>query len=123
MVRLRNALMAVALATGAGGCSHPQTYAHWSIFHCSECDDFPTPAYGPENSMMSGTYSGPAPTQNAPSTSRPTTPASSNVPAPNNEAIEPPPNERPIDPSATTPAAESRPNSPANPATNPAATP
>ena len=95
MVRLRNVLMAVALGAGVVGCSHPPTYAHWSLFHCSECDDFPTPAYGPNYSMTPGSYSGPK-SENKPDASRMTTPSSSNVPPPNNEAIEPPPNERPI---------------------------
>jgi hypothetical protein len=60
MVRLRNAAMAVVLGTGVMGCSfshHP--IAHYSIWHCDECDDFPTPAYGPGFSMMPGTYTGP----------------------------------------------------------------
>ena len=61
MVRLRNVLLAVALAAGLVGCAniHVGDYAHWSLFHCSECDDFPTPAYGPNGSMMPGSYTGP----------------------------------------------------------------
>ncbi len=61
MVRLRNALLAVTLAAGLVGCAniHVGDYAHWSLFHCSECDDFPTPAYGPNGSMMPGSYTGP----------------------------------------------------------------
>src|SRR5436305_264402 len=58
MVRLRNALLAVMLAAGVVGCSHTHDYAHWSIFHCSECDDFPVPSYGP-NSTPPGSYTGP----------------------------------------------------------------
>ncbi len=104
MVRLRNVLMAVTLGAGVMGCSHPPTYAHFSIFHCSECDDFPTPAYGPNYSMPPGSYSGPA-SENKPDASRMTTPSTSNVPPPNNEAIEPPPNARPITPPETTPPA------------------
>jgi hypothetical protein len=116
MVRLRNALMAVvALGFGVTGCSHPPTYAHFSLFHCSECDDFPTPAYGPGYSQVPGSYSGPK-SENRPDASRMTTPSSSNVPAPNNEAIEPPPDERPINqpaaPDATTPPATPGPGSP-----------
>src|SRR5271156_1379581 len=62
MVRLRNAVMAVALGTGVMGCALSQSnVAHYSIWHCDECDDFPTPAYGPGNSMMPGTYTGAAP--------------------------------------------------------------
>jgi hypothetical protein len=113
MVRLRNVLMAVALGTAVAGCSHPPTYAHWSLFHCSECDDFPTPSYGPNYSMAPGGYSGPA-SENKPDASRMTTPSSSNVPAPNNESIVTPPEERPITPPGT-------PN--ATPPTPPAATP
>ena len=108
MVRLRNVLMAVALGAGVTGCSHPPTYAHFSLFHCSECDDFPTPSYGPNYSMAPGSYSGPK-SENKPDASRMTTPSSSNVPTPNNEAIETPPEERPItqptSPETTTPPA------------------
>jgi len=57
MVKLRNAVMAVALGTGVMGCS----FAHWSIYHCDECDDFPMPAQGVTTSMMPGTYTGPPP--------------------------------------------------------------
>ena len=66
MVRLRNAVMAVALGTGAMGCRPSQSHvAHYSIWHCDECDDFPTPAYGPGYSMMPGTYTG-APARESP---------------------------------------------------------
>jgi hypothetical protein len=58
MVRFRGAIIAVILSAGLSGCS----YSHWSIFHCDSCDDFPTPGYGPDNSMMPGSYTGaPAP--------------------------------------------------------------
>lgn len=57
LARLRNVIMAVALGAGSMGCS----FAHWSLFHCDECDDFPTPGYGPGFSMMSGSYTGPNP--------------------------------------------------------------
>jgi hypothetical protein len=64
MVRLRNAVMAVALGTGAMGCVHsPQQsrIAGYSIWHCDECDDFPMPGYGPGFSMVPGSYTrGPA---------------------------------------------------------------
>jgi hypothetical protein len=95
MVRLRNALLAVTLAAGLVGCAniHVGDYAHWSLFHCSECDDFPTPAYGPNYSMMPGSYTGP-PAQSSPSSTRMVTPPSSNVPAPSNEAIQAPESER-----------------------------
>jgi hypothetical protein len=128
MVRLRNALMIVAMAAGAFGCaqwggtpghnsgSTQSGYAHWSIFHCSQCDDFPTPAYGPNFSMMPGSYSGPA--SESSSSLRTATPTSSNAPPANAEAAVPPPEERvqpeqpagPAATGATTPAAP-----PANP--------
>ena len=62
MVRRRNVVMVFALATGLAGCSfeHVPSIAHFSPFHCDTCDDFPTPAYGPNYSMMPGTYTGPA---------------------------------------------------------------
>jgi hypothetical protein len=59
MMRVRHAVMAVALGTGAMGCAltqSPSNVAHYSIWHCDECDDFPTPAYGPGYSMMPGSY-------------------------------------------------------------------
>jgi hypothetical protein len=49
MVRLRDAVMAVALATGGIGCA---TF-------CDECDDFPMPGGPGGYSMMPGTYTGP----------------------------------------------------------------
>ena len=49
MVRLRDAVMAVALATGGVGCA---TF-------CDECDDFPMPGGPGGYSMMPGTYTGP----------------------------------------------------------------
>ena len=60
MVRLRNALMVFTLATGLAGCSSPHQWsiANISIWHCDTCDDFPSPAYGPNYSMMPGTYTG-----------------------------------------------------------------
>jgi hypothetical protein len=62
MVRLRNAVMAVALGTGVMGCAFSNfNIARISIWHCDECDDFPMPAYGPGFSMMPGTYTGTAP--------------------------------------------------------------
>ena len=59
MVRLRHAVMAVALGTGVMGCtlSDAQTrIGHYSPWHCDDCDDFPMPAYGPGYSMMPGSY-------------------------------------------------------------------
>jgi hypothetical protein len=84
MVSLRNAVMAVALGTGVMGCGFSQSnIAHYSIWHCDECDDFPMPAYGPGYSMMPGTYTGSAPRDsveaNPPAT---TTPDSGSVAPP-----------------------------------------
>jgi hypothetical protein len=62
MVRLRNVVMVFVLATGLAGCSFAHwspNIAHWSPFHCDSCDDFPMPAYGPNYSMMPGSYTGP----------------------------------------------------------------
>ncbi len=62
MVKLRNTVMAMALGTGVMGCSHAQwSIAHWSIYHCDECDDFPMPAQAVGNAMVPGTYTGPPP--------------------------------------------------------------
>ncbi len=73
MARLRNAVMAVVLGTGVLGCS----FAHWSPFHCDDCDDFPAPAYGPDFSMMPGSYSGLPPTEST----RSALPAGSTAPS------------------------------------------
>jgi hypothetical protein len=62
MVRLRHAVLALALGCGGVGCAFSQPdLAHFSIWHCDECDNFPTPAYGPGYSMMPGTYTGAQP--------------------------------------------------------------
>ncbi len=58
---LRNLVTALVLGASATGCSHTHSIAHWSVFHCDECDDFPTPGYGPGYSMMPGTYAGQPP--------------------------------------------------------------
>jgi hypothetical protein len=106
MVRFRNALMIVGLAAGAFGCAHGGgshgDYAHWSIFHCSQCDDFPMPAYGPGGSMVPGSYSGPPSDSQA--SSRMATPSSSNAPVVSPEAAVPPSSERPSDTAPTPPA-------------------
>jgi hypothetical protein len=57
MASLRTTVIVMALGAGVSGCS----FAHWSPFHCDSCDDFPAPTYGPGNSMMPGTYTGPPP--------------------------------------------------------------
>ena len=84
MVRLRNAVMTMVLGTGVAGCGFSHSgIAHYSIWHCDECDDFPTPGYGPDFSMMPGTYTGPTPRDsvepNRPPNSAP--PAGSAAPA------------------------------------------
>lgn len=123
MVRLRNALMIGAMAAGAFGCAHgdgthrlPQ-WGYWSWVHCSECDDFPQPLYGPNQSMMPGSYSGPPPQSNSGS-SRMGTPTSSNAQPLNNEAAATPPDERPVPPAPVPPDMPSTP-----PSTPPAANP
>ncbi len=106
MVRLRNALLIVGLAAVGFGCSHfhggsGHDYAHWSIFHCTECDDFPAPAYGPGGSMMPGSYSGPESSSAA--STRPATPTSSNIQPSNSEAVTTPSEEVPGTPSSEPP--------------------
>jgi hypothetical protein len=62
MVKLRIAVATVALCTGVTGCAlhnAPSNIAHYSIWHCDECDDFPTPGYGPNFSMVPGSYTQP----------------------------------------------------------------
>jgi hypothetical protein len=103
MTKLRTAVMAIALAAGTTGCSHLQDLppSHWSIFHCSECDDFPTPSYGPNFTTTPGTYTGPQGTGPSLNEEMPT---SSGVPNPTPPGLNP-----------TTP-----PAAPAPPAVNPA---
>jgi hypothetical protein len=113
MVRLRKALMALMFFALVVGCSHTHDYAHWSIFHCSECDDFPMPSYGP-NATGAGTYSGPPP-QGPSSASRMVTPPSSNAPVQSEEAIVAPPDERPTAPAAAEPPTTTTPTPPAPP--------
>jgi hypothetical protein len=90
MVRLRNALMAFVLASGLTGCSAfhggGDWMARWSIFHCDSCDDFPAPAYGPDYSMMPGTYTGTTP----PGLAGSAPPAASDSPAGAKPATTPP---------------------------------
>jgi hypothetical protein len=121
MVRLRNALMIVAMAAGAFGCAHGsgasgRDYAHWSIFHCSQCDDFPAPAYGPNYSMMPGSYSGPPPEST--SSERTATPTSSNVQPSNAEAVSTPLEER-VEPEQPTAPPAAGATQPAAPPANP----
>jgi hypothetical protein len=82
MVRLRYVVTALALGTCAMGCS----FSHLSLFHCDECDDFPTPAYGPGYSMAPGSYTG-APEGNALDSNR--APGSAPSPAANPPAARP----------------------------------
>ena len=88
MVRLRNAAMAIVLGSGVMGCafSQSQSQSHggrYSILHCDECDDFPTPAYGPGYTMMPGSYTR-LPGQESSESKQPATGAvdSGSVPAP-----------------------------------------
>jgi hypothetical protein len=83
MVRLRNAVMAAALGAGVAGCSFSHHgIAHYSIWHCDECDDFPTPGYGPGFSMMPGTYTGPPARESLEANQRPGSPPAAGAVAP-----------------------------------------
>jgi hypothetical protein len=95
--RLWNLVAVLALGTSTTGCSHTQSFsfAHWSLFHCDECDDFPTPGYGPGYSMMPGTYAGQTPQDSHEANQRalappgqPVAPGSTNTP-PTPPAAEP----------------------------------
>jgi hypothetical protein len=55
MARMRYLLIAGLLVWGGAGCSS----SHWSVFHCSECDDFPLPGPLSQNPLTPGTYTGP----------------------------------------------------------------
>jgi hypothetical protein len=83
MARLRNAALAVVLITGVMGCSH-FSIAHFSPWHCDQCDDFPTPGYGPGFSMMPGSYTGPPTSdsvkENRPAASAPSAPVVPSTP-------------------------------------------
>jgi hypothetical protein len=112
MLRLRHAVMAIALGTSVMGCTDPQSrMGHYSIWHCDECDDFPTPKYGPGNSMMPGTYTGQPPKER----SEPNRPANGAV-APG--TIAPPPQS-----AVATPPAASMPPAVTTPSVTPPATP
>jgi hypothetical protein len=97
MVRLRDAVMAVALATGGVGCA---TF-------CDECDDFPVPGGPGGYSLMPGTYTGP-PLRSSPagdSTARAATPGQGSTPV---QGSTPPPGGAP----GTVPAGEAAPTPP-----------
>jgi hypothetical protein len=133
MLRLRKSVMAVGMGIGMGmgmmGCTFSTSnIAHYSIWHCDECDDFPTPAYGPGYSMVPGTYTGPtardSATANQPSTA---TPNSGSAPPPRQQpdGAAPPTTITPPTPPAATPT-DTLPSVPGadrnnlpNPATNP----
>lgn len=74
MGRLRNGVVVLILGTSLTGCS----FAHYSLFHCDACDDFPTPAYGPDFTMMPGTYTGPS-LRNSVEAGSPSTPSPSSA--------------------------------------------
>src|SRR3954451_1790923 len=99
MVRLRDAVMAVALATGGVGCA---TF-------CDECDDFPMPGGPGGYSMMPGTYTGP-PMNASPAAGpgRAATPGQGSTPAPG-QGSTPPPGGAP----GTVPGGEAAPTPPA----------
>jgi hypothetical protein len=129
MFRLRNAVMAVAMGMGVMGCAFSGfNVAHYSIWHCDECDDFPTPAYGPGYSMTPGTYTGPPARDSAgPNQPSTATPDLGSVPPPQQQPDGPAPATTitpPTPPAATrTDALPSMPavgrNNLPNPATNP----
>ncbi len=118
LARLRNLVIAIVLGTGATGCS----FAHWSLFHCDDCDDFPMPGYGPGYTMMPGTYGGDVPRDSHESSQRALAPAGQPVP-PGSPTT--PPGGTTTPPGATTtppappPAAAPAPGAPAGPGAGP----
>jgi hypothetical protein len=122
MVMLRNAVMAALVGTGLTGCAFPHHgIAHYSIWHCDECDDFPTPGYGPDYSMMPGTYTGPPARESLEATqpgatsppagsARPANPPGTQVAPPGTQVAPPgtpvmPPGTSPMPPTTVTPPA------------------
>ena len=62
MVRLRNAVMVFALAAGMAGCSTPHGWQLSPTYRsgiATRATTFPSPANGPNDSMIPGTYTGP----------------------------------------------------------------
>ena len=96
MARFRDAVLAVALATGGVGCA---TF-------CDECDDFPVPGGPGGYALMPGSYAG-GPLSAAPDTG----PAGSPSPAPAPSS--------PSRPAAGAPAGEAAPTPPAPPPASP----
>jgi hypothetical protein len=96
MARFRNAVLALALATGGLGCA---TF-------CDECDDFPLPGGPGGYAMLPGSYSG-GPLSAAPDTA----PAGAPIPAPATSS--------PSRPTTGFPAGEAAPTPPAPPAAGP----
>ncbi len=121
MMRRCRAVMAITLGMGVTGCSYAPSLSHvghYSIWHCDECDDFPTPAYGPAYSMMPGSYT----TNAAQNASEPKPPAT----VPNDFGAAPPPQQTPspMPPATTTPpAAPAAPQPPATTTTPPVVPP
>jgi len=93
MARFRDAVLAVALATGSVGCA---TF-------CDECDDFPVPGGPGGYAMMPGSYAG-GPLSAAPDTA----PAGAPVPGPGPSS--------PSRPAAGVPAGDAAPPPPTAPA-------
>jgi hypothetical protein len=117
MMRLRNGLLAVVLGTGMIGCSSSHfNIAHWSIYHCDECDDFPMPAYGPDFSMAPGTYTNVG-GRSAVDTSRPANaaPAGELLPADQPSTAMPPATSTPPVPPAAGPGPGAAADQPASP--------
>jgi hypothetical protein len=93
MTRLRLGVMAVVLGTGMTGCGFSHfNIAHWSLWHCDECDDFPMPAYGPGYSMVPGTYTNVGPNATGEGNGNlNSTPAAELAPAGRPTTVTPPP--------------------------------
>jgi len=96
MVRLRNAVLAIVLATGGMGCA---TF-------CDECDDFPVPGGPGGYSLMPGSYAG-GPLSAAPDTAPAGPPILGSAPS------------SPARPTTGVPAGEAAPTPPAPPAASP----
>jgi len=120
MARLRDAVLAVALATGGVGCA---TF-------CDECDDFPVPGGPGGYAMMPGSYAG-GPLSAAPDTApagppvlgtAPSTPARPTTSVPRGEAATTPPAPPPASPAQDTGANPPAPDGAASAAPTPTTT-
>ncbi len=120
MARLRDAVLAVALATGGVGCA---TF-------CDECDDFPVPGGPGGYAMMPGSYAG-GPLSAAPDTApagapvlgtAPSSPGRSTTSVPRGEATTTPPAPPPASPAQDTGANPPAPDGAASVAPTPTTT-